>query len=72
MKHPRWETFRNVWWGLWLGVLIGMPLGVWIADRPGWKLFAGAISGMAAFVGVLPELINQILAGAKRFRSVSR
>ena len=72
MAHKRWDGFRNWWWGLWLGVLIGMALGVWIADRPGWKWFAGAISGLAVLVAMLPDLITQIVSGARRFRSASR
>lgn len=49
-----------------------MLLGVWIADRPGWKWFVGAAGGLAVFIAMLPDLIGQIVTGTKRFRSVSR
>jgi ABC-type proline/glycine betaine transport system permease subunit len=73
MARPRWETFRNVWWGLWLGISIGMFLGIWIAERPVLMSFATPLlCGIPLFMATLPDLIGHIVVNVKRFRAAAR
>jgi hypothetical protein len=69
-----WQLLRGIWIGLWLGVLLALPFGLWLAGKQEVQLWVQwIILPLGVFVvAVLPDAVFQIVRGVRRYRLAAR
>jgi hypothetical protein len=78
---PNWftqhfGTIRGVWNGLILGLMIGFGVGWWLGVKWHSDPLLGSLASTMimpglCFLGLLPEMVWQIVLGVRRYRAVA-
>jgi uncharacterized membrane protein YoaK (UPF0700 family) len=65
------HSFGLVWFGLCLGVGAGIWIGIWIEEKSAWLTASFVIFPSLTFIAFLPQAVQQIAVGVRRFRSAA-